>query len=157
MRLVIVAAWSLESVVNTFLGFCLVVLFVFSVAMFIVGVQFFVPVARAYLGGGRAAASRERMAGARRAGNMALMAIVVGPLLAVSVGILILPVVIWFDGFRFLDFLGMLLVTIGVGTLAGLIAAGAFLTAGSLLGRVRKTVKKWKGGGVWDPDLDALA
>jgi hypothetical protein len=61
------------------------------------------------------------------------------------------------SGLESIEFVKLIPVLIGAGALAGIIGGGAFWVSSALLGRVRKTVKKWARGGVWDPDLDGVA
>ena len=92
-----------------------------------------------------------------QAGNLGLMAVVCGPLVGCFIGLMTLPALMREPGFGFVQLVLVPLLSMGLGALAGIIAGGAFWVSSTLLGRVRKTVKKWSRRGVWDPDLDGLA
>jgi hypothetical protein len=156
MRFANLAMWTPGLLLEALGFFALLSLFLFGIALIFVGGFYLVRVARGYISVKGVGARQERSAGATQARNLALMTLVCGPIVAILLDLVTLPMVIWLPGFRFLDFLGSLALMIGMGTLAGLIGGGAFLTSSSVLGRIRKAVKPWKRGGIWDPDLDGL-
>ncbi len=102
-------------------------------------------------------ARKNRAILATDAGKTALLALVCGPIVAFFCGLATLPMLMTEPGFGFVAFIPHLLLVTGLGALAGIIAGGAFWASSALLGRVRKTVKKFARRGVWDPELDGLA
>jgi hypothetical protein len=132
-------------------------LLLFGILLTFMAGYFLLRVVGAYWRGRGAVARRERAEGSRQAREMAMLALICGPVVGGGITLMMLPLVFIRSDFRFLDYLGILAVTTGIGAFAGLIAGGAFRVTGVCLGRVRKTLKTWKRGGVWDADLDGLA
>ena len=156
MKVFALALLPLKGIIAAIAVIGLLLLFLFGVAMFFVGLTILLPVARAYLGEGRTGALRERMTGARQTRSQALLPIACGPVVGLFLGFLV-----WLgiraDPSEAPRIPGLLLLMVGVGTLAGLVTAGAMRTAASVLGKVRKTVNERKRSGVWDADLDSMA
>lgn len=159
MTQVIQAAWTPRLVFEMVPGIGLIVAFMFSLTAIGVGGYYLMRVVRGSLGGLSGSASRERAEGADQARRLALMALICGPAFTLAMGLFMLPVVILTEGVRVgaVEFLGALLLVLGIGLVAGLIAAGSFLITARVLGPVRKQIRKWRRGKAWDPDFDGIA
>jgi hypothetical protein len=149
--------WTPQLILGGLLFAVEVVLILFGITLVFVAGYYFLRVASSALKGHSIGALQTRVAAAMQAGNLGLMAVVCGPLVGCFIGLMTLPAVMAEPGFGFFQLVLLLLLSMGLGALAGIIAGGAFWASSTLLGRVRKTVKKWTRRGVWDPDLDGLA
>jgi hypothetical protein len=130
----------------------------FAITSLAVGVFYVIRIAASYLRGGSLAVPRERESVAREASNLAIFAIASGPLVALLIGLISCGAGVILEGRNgLLTGLGLLLLMMGLGAVAGLIAGGAFLLSSRIFGRFRKVVMKLRSGGVWDPELDGLA
>ncbi len=131
-------------------GFALI----FSLTMIAIGGYYLLRVAQGAFGGLSGSAARERAEGADQARRLALLSLICGPLFTTGPTLVLLPVVVFNDGF--LKSLLVLLVSLAVGLVAGLISGGAFLVTARLLGPMRKQIRKWRRGKAWDPDFDGI-
>jgi hypothetical protein len=151
------AVWTPGRIVEIGAVFGIIALILFGITLTFVSAFYFVRVAGGYFSSRRAGVLQERAAGASQAGNLALLALGCGPVLAIFIGLITLPATVRLPGFRLLDSIAAFFTIAGVGTVAGMIAGGAFWVCSSLLGRVRKTLKKRARGRAWDPDFDGLS
>ena len=147
------AIWTPSLVLGLLAAFGIISLILFGITLTFVAGFYVARVARGYLSGERTAALQERVAGARQAGNLALVALACGPILSGCICLVLLPILIWFPDFRLLHYIGMSTLMIGVGTLAGIIGGGAFWASSTLMGQVRKTLNKRGRGRAWDTGI----
>ena len=131
----------------------LLILILFGITSLAVGAFYVIRIVASYLRGEPFGAARGRAVAAGQASTLAGLAIACGPLVARPIGLLSCGAELIIEGRSgFTMGLGLRLLTTGLGVVAGLIAGGAFLLSSRLLGRFRKTVKRLRGGGVWDPE-----
>jgi hypothetical protein len=149
--------WTPQLILGGLLFAVEVILILFGITLVFVAAFYFLRVVISSLRGKPFVAIQKRAAAAMQAGNLAWMAVICGPLVALFGAMATIPMLIREPGFGFIAIILDLLLFTGLGVLAGIIAGGAFWTSSILLGRVRKTVKKWSRRGDWDPDLDGLA
>jgi hypothetical protein len=157
MRIAVMGMWTPGLIVEVLFSTAVVLLILFGITLIVVGGYYSIPVAVSSLFGKPFTALQKRSAAAMQSGHLAWMAVVCGPLVSSFVGLMTLPAMLGEPGFGFLAAMKALLLLAGLGTLAGIIAGGAFWASSVLLGRARKTVKKWARGGVWDGDFDVMA
>jgi hypothetical protein len=157
MRIAEVSMWTPRLIVEVLSCAAVVLLILFGITLIIVGGYYFVRFAIPSLFGKSFTALQKRSAAAMQSGHLALLALVCGPLVSTFVGLVTLLALLREPGFEFLAATKLFLLMTGLGTLAGIIAGGAFWASSKLLGRARKTVKKWTRGGVWDADFDVIA
>jgi hypothetical protein len=149
--------WTPGVIVDSFFLAAFVLLILFGITSIVVGGYYFIRVAVSSLLSRPFAASQKRSAAARQSGHLALLAVACGPLISLFIGLISIPALLREPGYGFLAVMKDLLLVTGLGTLAGIIAGGAFWASSALLDRTRKTVKKWAGGRLWDSEFDGLA
>lgn len=157
------------------LGFSMVVLILLGLTLIFVGGYYVVRLAAAYCRGRSYEAARTKDESRSQASELAWLALKVGPAIGLGVSLFFIVVMtfaaliakllsILFDvqppgdvprDLRdFLHFaLAAILVT-GISTLCGAIAAVAFWTSSAFMRQARKKLKRSRGAGVWDLDLD---
>ncbi len=148
------AMWTPGLIVELLVFAAVLLLILFGITSIVVGGYYSLRLAISSLFGRPFAAHSKRSADARQSGHLALMAIGCGPLIALFIGLISSLALRQQPGFGFVTVAKNLLLITGLGGLAGIIAGGAFWVSSALLGRARKTVKKWVGGGIWDSDFD---
>ena len=138
------------------LGFVAILFLVlFGLTLLCVGGYFCLTIVREYFRGKPFAVFEKKATSAIQAADMGWLAIVCGPLIPVLIFLPMLPLSLF--GLRrpdgsLLEMSKMLPIVIGVGAVAGVIAAGAFWVSSALLGNVRKAAKRLRG--VRDPEFD---
>jgi hypothetical protein len=148
--------WSPGLILEAIVFFVMVSLILFAITLIGVGGFYLLRSLGRVVRGTASSGLRERQAASRESGGLARLALVCGPLLGLFLCLLILPVAV-IGRLDLREYAKLLPVMAGVGVLAGIIGGGAFWASSSLFGTIRKTVKKWRRGGVWDPEFDGLA
>jgi hypothetical protein len=148
--------WTPHLIMESVAFAAVLILILFGITLICVAGYYFIRVAGSSLFGKPFTALQKRTAAAVQSANLSLMTVVCGPLIGLFICLISLPVML-ISGLKFIEFVKQIPILTGAGALAGIIGGGAFWVSSALLGRVRKTVKKWARGGVWDPDLDGVA
>ncbi len=148
--------WSPGLILEGVVFFVMVSLILFGITLIGVGGFYLVRSFGRVALGKASSGLRERLAESRESGSLAWLALLCGPMLGFPLCLPTLPVVA-ITGLNLGGCLWALLLMTGLGILAGIIGGVAFWASSSLLGTVRKSVKKWRRGGVWDPEFDGLA
>jgi hypothetical protein len=135
-----------------FAAFLLLILF--GLTLVCVGGFFCLRIVREYFGAKPFAAIEKKAGAAIQAANLGWLAIVCGPMFGLFLFLLVLPItlLVGLAPVHFYEIPLFLLMSIGLGAVAGAIAAGAFWVSSALLGNVRKAAKRLRG--VRDPVFD---
>lgn len=137
------------------LGFVVFLFLVlFGLTLFCVGGFFCFRIVREYFRGKPFTAFETKAAAAIQAADMGWLAIVCGPLVPVFIFLpsFLVSLFLLSPDESLLEMSKMLPVMVGVGGVAGVIAAGAFWVSSAFLGNVRKAAKRLRG--VRDPEFD---
>ncbi len=156
MRFAILATYTPRMTTDMLMAVPLILMIMFGITLVGIGGYYLIRVVGASLQGKPYQALQKRAIASIQAGNLGWMAIVCGPLFGLFLYLLTLPVMFTLPDFTVIEFGKMILLMIGVGAVAGVIAGGAFWTCSALMRPVRKAVNRLRGRGVWDPELDGL-
>lgn len=129
-------------------------LILFGVALVVVGGVYGVRLGWGYLWADNSSPLIERARAAMHSHRMAGLAFVTGPFVGLLVCLVTLPPLVWWEGFGPMQCLGSVVLMLGLGLLAGIVAGGSFYVISELLGGIRKVIKHVKPFGVWDRELD---
>jgi hypothetical protein len=156
MRIAILATYTPRMIMEMLMFAPILLLILFGITSVVIGGFYLLRIVVSSLRGTPYHVFHKRTVAAIQAGNLGWLAIICGPLLGLFVCLCTLPLVTFAPDITIIEFVKIVLVMIGVGVVAGIIAGGAFWVCSALLKPVRKAVNRLRGVGVWDPDLDGM-
>jgi hypothetical protein len=142
------AVYSDRLIMEILLGFSVILLILFGLTVVVLGGLFLARAVVSHGAGKSAHSAQKRAMAAKQARDLGWLAMVSGPLAGFLIALITWPAMGRKSPLDSRALATMLFLMAGLGTIAGLIAGAAFRMSSVFLGRIRKTVKRLRGGGL---------